>query len=58
MNLGGAISAEHGISFAKSKHLKTELEAHGGGYMLEIMKGIKKIFDPKGIMNPGKLHLI
>lgn len=49
--LGGAISAEHGVGLIKRKYLKhTRSEAE-----IEIMKGIKKCFDPEGILNPGKV---
>ena len=30
------------------------MEAHGGLEALRLMKGIKRLFDPKGVMNPGK----
>jgi FAD/FMN-containing dehydrogenase len=48
---GGSISAEHGIGLVKKKHL------HGTRSAAEIalMRGIKKVLDPQGIMNPGKL---
>lgn len=47
----GSISAEHGIGLLKKEDLKfsrTETE-------IEIMRSIKKILDPSGIMNPGKI---
>jgi len=47
---GGTISAEHGIGLAKAPFIKREL-----GYSHEVMKKIKKLFDPANIMNPGKL---
>lgn len=49
--LGGSISAEHGIGILKSPWLgcvRSEAE-------IDLMRGIKKVFDPAGIMNPGKL---
>ncbi len=47
----GSISAEHGVGLTKKKYLNyTRSEAE-----IQIMKGIKKIFDPDGILNPGKL---
>ena len=51
MRLGGAISAEHGIGLAKKKYF-TELE---DPVKLELMKGIKRVFDPNNILNPGTL---
>lgn len=47
----GSISAEHGIGLLKKDFLgfsRSEIE-------LNLMSGIKKVFDPKGIMNPGKV---
>jgi glycolate oxidase len=51
VSMGGAVSAEHGIGNAKKKYL-SELE---DPTKLTLMKGIKKVFDPKGILNPGVL---
>ncbi|MCB1177172.1 MAG: FAD-binding oxidoreductase [Leptospiraceae bacterium] len=48
---GGSISAEHGIGLLKKDFLgfsRSEKE-------IQIMKEIKKVFDPKNIMNPGKV---
>jgi len=50
-DLGGAISAEHGIGSEKRRFfLETEDKAK-----IELMKSIKKAFDPKNILNPGKI---
>ena len=49
--LGGSISAEHGVGLIKKPYLhysRSETE-------LEIMRGIRKIMDPIAILNPGKL---
>ncbi len=51
VRLGGTISGEHGIGLAKKEFM--ELDA--GRTQLELMRGIKKVFDPAGIMNPGKV---
>ncbi len=49
--LGGSISAEHGVGLVKKPYLGfTRSPAE-----IELMKGIKKTFDPDGIMNPGKI---
>jgi FAD/FMN-containing dehydrogenase len=49
--LGGSISAEHGIGLLKQPWLhRARSEAE-----IEMMRGIKKVFDPAGIFNPGKL---
>ncbi len=52
IELGGTCAAEHGIGINKRKYLALE---HASS--LELMKSIKKVFDPKGILNPGKLFL-
>ncbi len=49
--MGGSFSAEHGIGIDKRKSLK----AYGDPQKIELMKLIKKTFDPKGLMNPGKI---
>ncbi|MEE9605519.1 MAG: FAD-linked oxidase C-terminal domain-containing protein [Candidatus Scalindua sp.] len=51
VSVGGTITAEHGVGDTKSEFVKLELSPHEIG----IMKGLKKMFDPKGIMNPGKI---
>jgi FAD/FMN-containing dehydrogenase len=48
---GGTISGEHGIGLCKKKFMAME----AGNEKLELMHGIKSVFDPKGIMNPGKV---
>ncbi len=49
--LGGSFSAEHGIGQLK----RAELARTKAGLEMRLMHGIKQVFDPKGIMNPGKL---
>ena len=51
MALGGAISAEHGIGTEKLRYF-LELE---DPTKVELMRRIKAVFDPNGILNPGKL---
>ena len=51
VELGGSISAEHGIGLSRLEelaHYKTPLE-------IEMMRALKRALDPKGIMNPGKV---
>lgn len=50
-SLGGSISAEHGLGQLK----REEVRRYKPAIEFEIMEGIKKIFDPAGLMNPGKL---
>ena len=49
--LEGSISGEHGIGFTKAKYLSLELDPP----TIEIMKAVKRAFDPLGILNPGKI---
>ena len=49
--LGGLISGEHGIGYAKKNYLRNQL----GDIPISIMKGIKKVFDEKEILNPEKV---
>jgi glycolate oxidase len=49
--LGGTISGEHGIGLVQKKYLPIVFSP----YHLELMKNIKKVFDPNSILNPGKI---
>ncbi|MBC6988276.1 FAD-binding protein [Hymenobacter jejuensis] len=51
VSLGGTISGEHGIGLVQRPYIGIAL----GEVQLNLMRGIKKVFDPKGIMNPGKI---
>ncbi len=51
--LGGTISGEHGIGYVKSQYMHYAIDKP----TLEIMKAIKKVFDPNGILNPGKMFV-
>ena len=49
--LGGLVSGEHGIGYAKKEFLKKQY----GKTPIALMQGIKKVFDEKNILNPGKI---
>lgn len=49
--MGGQVSGEHGIGYVKRPYLK---ESRGSD-QLELMAAVKHAFDPKGILNPGKV---
>ena len=49
--IGGLVSGEHGIGYAKKEYLKRQL----GETQISLMQGIKQVFDPKNILNPGKI---
>jgi glycolate oxidase len=51
LKLGGSISGEHGIGTAKARYIGMEIKPEE----LALMRKIKKVFDPNGIMNPGKI---
>jgi len=51
LSLGGTISGEHGVGLTKAGYIGMELSKKE----LEIMEAIKKVFDPKNILNPGKI---
>ena len=48
---GGVISGEHGIGLVKKPYLSLVLDER----QIALMRGIKRAFDPNGIMNPGKI---
>jgi D-lactate dehydrogenase (cytochrome) len=50
VQLGGTCTGEHGIGIGKRKFMKLE---HGDSY--QLMRSIKDLIDPKGLMNPGKI---
>lgn len=51
IRMGGSISAEHGLGQIKNQYID---QIHGFG-MMRLMHSIKNVFDPRGILNPGKL---
>jgi glycolate oxidase len=51
VSLGGTLSGEHGIGIAKKPYMPIAMKEAN----LEVMRGIKKAFDPNGILNPGKI---
>lgn len=49
--IGGQLSGEHGIGHGKKEYLEESV----GEVAYSMMKAIKSVFDPKGILNPGKV---
>ena len=49
--MGGAVSGEHGIGYAKKQYLYEQV----GEEQIQLMRGIKRVFDPKGLLNPDKI---
>ncbi len=53
LELGGTISGEHGVGITKAPYLTKEIDPS----TLLWMKKIKDLFDPNGILNPGKIFM-
>ncbi len=51
VRLGGTISGEHGIGFVQKNYMDSAFSTT----QLNLMKSVKSIFDPNGILNPGKI---
>jgi glycolate oxidase len=51
VELGGTITGEHGVGLAKRDFLPLEQSAE----LLELQRRLKAVFDPLGILNPGKI---
>ncbi|MCP4544612.1 MAG: FAD-binding oxidoreductase, partial [Chloroflexi bacterium] len=49
-SVGGTATGEHGVGIGKRQFMAAE---HGAS--LEVMKRIKRLLDPNGILNPGKI---
>src|SRR5262245_7746254 len=47
----GSLSAEHGVGIARAEYMRDQL----GNQLLELMREIKRAFDPKNVFNPGKI---
>ncbi|MBN1105550.1 MAG: FAD-binding protein [Deltaproteobacteria bacterium] len=51
LEMGGTLSGEHGVGLTKAPYVGMEISSSS----LQLMARIKKAFDPKGILNPGKI---
>ena len=51
LEMGGKITAEHGIGLTRKQYLRMDYTER----QVDLLRGIKKTFDPKGILNPGKI---
>ena len=49
----GSLSAEHGVGIARTEYMRDQL----GDQLLEVMREIKRAFDPKNVFNPGKIFV-
>ncbi|HEY1954298.1 MAG TPA: FAD-linked oxidase C-terminal domain-containing protein [Polyangiaceae bacterium] len=51
VELGGTLSGEHGVGLAKAPYLHFEQSED----LIALQKDVKRVFDPKGLLNPGKI---
>jgi glycolate oxidase len=51
VDLGGTLSGEHGIGVSKAQYLPLEQTEE----LIAVQREIKRVFDPKGLLNPGKI---
>jgi glycolate oxidase len=51
--LGGTLSGEHGIGLVQKEYMDVFFD----DTQMQLMKKIKQVFDPNGIMNPGKIFI-
>ena len=51
VDLGGTLSGEHGIGVSKAPYLSLEQSEE----LIALQRDIKRVFDPKDLLNPGKI---
>ena len=51
LQCGGTLSGEHGIGLAKKRYMSSQFSTRD----LAVMRGIKSVLDPEGLLNPGKM---
>lgn len=51
LDMGGTLTGEHGVGLLKRRWLRDEL----GADQFDLQRQIKDVFDPAGILNPGKV---
>lgn len=51
IELEGTITGEHGVGIVKAPFLEWKIGKPG----MEVMRGIKQVFDPYNLLNPGKM---
>jgi glycolate oxidase len=51
IGLGGTLTGEHGIGVSKAPYLPLEQSQE----LIALQQDIKRVFDPKGLLNPGKI---
>ncbi len=53
LSYGGSITGEHGVGITKAEFMRKQFKPQE----MEIMRNIKKVFDPKDLINPGKMDI-
>ncbi len=53
LHYGGSITGEHGVGITKAEFMKKQF----GSAEMEMMRKIKRVFDPKDLINPGKMDI-
>ncbi len=53
LHYGGSITGEHGVGITKAEFMKKQF----GSAEMDMMRKIKKVFDPKDLINPGKMDI-
>lgn len=53
VSLGGTLTGEHGIGLAKAPYMSLEHDP----VSMDVMRSMKKLFDPNNVLNPGKMAL-
>jgi glycolate oxidase len=51
VSLGGTLSGEHGIGVLKAPYLSLEQSPE----LIALQRDLKRVFDPQGLLNPGKI---
>jgi glycolate oxidase len=51
IDLGGSLSAEHGIGVLRAPYLPLEQSSR----LIALQRELKRVFDPRGLLNPGKI---
>jgi glycolate oxidase len=51
IELGGTLSGEHGIGVSKAAYLPLEQSPE----LIDLQRDLKRVFDPKELLNPGKI---
>jgi len=54
IKVGGSVTGEHGIGEQKITFAEEQLRKSNGKQVLDLMRGLKKQWDPNNILNPGK----